>query len=92
MVLRGTVVDPTGLVQAPAQPLVLSPNPTKGILSWNTDLPLTSLRIVDMQGREVLQQNNLTEQVINVSSLPNGLYILHGQNEQGRFVQKFIKE
>jgi polyhydroxybutyrate depolymerase len=71
----------------------ISPNPVTDILTINsTEHLYTSLEIIDLAGKIVVKnQINGINTTLNLSNLPNGLYILHLQNEKGRFNTKFIK-
>lgn len=56
-----------------------------------TNLPLESVVITDALGKVVLNENvQSTLAAINLSGLPNGLYMLTGYTEKGKFTQKII--
>lgn len=45
-----------------------------------------------MSGKELLRQNVLTHRYeINVSSLPNGMYIVKITTQEGTHINKFVK-
>ena len=62
----------------------------------NISLPDESyrvIRIIDINGKTVLQQNIISSFAkINVASLPNGIYIVLSQNDKGIIKAKFNKE
>lgn len=65
------------------------PNPTKDILQIAIDEPIKNVSIFTLQGRLVNQYKNST---INISNLQTGLYFIEIETENGKGVQKFIKE
>lgn len=54
------------------------------------------VRLTDMLGREIHVSINVSKfndtSVIDISSLPQGMYIIHARNERGYAAQMFIKE
>jgi len=81
--------------------LKISPNPAKNEISIQSDLPIEKVEICDMAGRTVgveyfrpeyfrpAQGNGVA---INISHLPNGLYILKVYTGKGVAVSKVVKE
>ena len=68
----------------------LSPNPTINELKVNISIPINTIAIYNLNGQCVLQTN---ETDIDVSSLPQGMYILRAETSDGVSHQaKFIKE
>jgi len=51
--------------------------------------PLLNLEILDLFGRVVFNSKSNT---LNISSLPNGIYILNIEAEGDTFQKKFIKK
>lgn len=71
--------------------IIIYPNPTKNTININTNTIINAIKIYDVLGKLVLeQQNNL--QVINVSKLSSGLLFVKLETEQGVLVKKLIKE
>lgn len=72
----------------------LYPNPTNGVLNidlpTNIDVNITSLKVINLLGQEILVSNTNTTK-IDVSSLPIGIYILSLQTNYGNWNGKFIK-
>jgi hypothetical protein len=72
----------------------LYPNPTNGVLNIdlpaNIDVNITSLKVIDLLGQEILVSNTNTTK-IDVSYLPIGIYILSLQTNYGTWNGKFIK-
>lgn len=75
----------------------MGPNPTYNTFTLRREA-LTSrrdwaVRLYDLQGRIVLQDtwNNETSKTLNISSLPNGVYLLKLQNDQSNLTQRLIK-
>ncbi len=68
----------TGINNLPTTTIKVSPNPTNAWLNINSPTPITQYTLYDLTGRKVLTDNNLNTQQtrINLSTLPNGLYVL----------------
>ena len=89
----GTPIDfPVGIntpsVSTPK--ITLSPNPTSDILTIDTDILFNKLRIININGQLVSEENNVKS--MNTAQLPNGIYFLQvfeGQILRG--VMKFVK-
>ncbi len=81
LVIDKEIRDNTGLAERAAEAPILFPNPTDGTLQ--VVLPgnltgTTDLHVLDLAGRVVLQHqmNGTPRTTLDVSSLPNGLYVL----------------
>jgi hypothetical protein len=73
--------------------LKLFPNPTSSSLKVNSDLPLSNYAIYNNLGALVASENVFENNVIDVSKISTGLYILKVEDEFGNsFYSKFIKE
>jgi hypothetical protein len=68
----------------------ISPNPVSNILNI-TDLEPEQIRITDIFGKVVLEQNENASKV-NVQALPPGLYMIRLSSRNRTFISKFIKE
>jgi hypothetical protein len=61
----------------------ISPNPSKGIITINTENTL-NLTICDITGKVVFSKNNVTnDETINLSNLQNGVYLAKMVTETG---------
>lgn len=61
------------------------PNPTTDVLNIETDKVLSSIRMYDMLGSEVLNKKvSSTKETIDCSELISGIYMLITEDEQGR--------
>ena len=70
----------------------LSPNPAANYISLNTigNLKISTLKIYSISGQlKKHVKNNFNK--INVSDLPNGIYYLKGDTQNGPITAKFIK-
>lgn len=70
------------------------PNPSKGILNiklnGNTDGP-TNLRLYDIQGRDIMSRNNISEmETLNIEHLQSGVYLLSVENGQQKATKKIV--
>jgi hypothetical protein len=74
----------------------ISPNPASGFLRIESsdDLRNSKFQIVDITGRIMMKGRveGANEYKINVSVLPNGLYLLNIQNDGTNLTQKFRKQ
>jgi hypothetical protein len=71
------------------------PNPTKGVLSWNSEGNLTgqiiSVWIYDLQGKRLLTKAiNNDQNTIDLSELSEGTYILELHTESGLFTERIV--
>ncbi|MFZ0599416.1 MAG: T9SS type A sorting domain-containing protein [Flavobacterium sp.] len=69
------------------------PNPTKDIINIGNfnEESVNSIKIIDLAGKLILKQSNNLEQ-INLSQIPQGIYIIQIQSEGKIFNQKIVKE
>jgi hypothetical protein len=72
--------------------LSIYPNPVINELRFNTTQSITgsTLRILDVMGREVMQTSFITNN-IDVSKLPSGVYTLVIANKEKRITRRFVK-
>lgn len=86
--------DSTGVAQhAESSPVRLYPNPTGGVLHVESKgTPIDRVYVLDLAGKELLRRDlhgNRGE--IDVSSLPNGMYVLRTVCGGETHVEKFVK-
>jgi len=74
--------------------LRIYPNPTRGELQVTSyELQVTGIEIFDVMGRIVGQsQIGQSDIALNIAHLPNGVYFLHIQTENGVVVRKVVKK
>jgi len=94
-VTRDTVtvfVAPAGTPVLNAERFLIYPNPTSGIFTIE-NAKGTTIVIYDVVGKEVYRANvGTNRQQIDISSLPNGVYMAHITNSTGnQVVKKIIK-
>jgi len=71
--------------------LSIFPNPASGQINFYTTEKIISARVLDLQGRSVLQLNpNSNFNSINISALPNGVYSVYLQTQNKPLVGKFV--
>jgi len=83
-----------GLSEEESISFAIYPNPTSEYLSISTDddmLENTTIQIMNYNGQVVYKNNNISE-IINVSNLNAGVYILQISSESKRGYSRFIKE
>ena len=77
---------------------VIYPNPCKEQLTISSILPENenyNLEIVDVTGKQmkvITNETSYQHQQIDMTDLPNGIYVLIIDSKKGRAVKKFIKE
>ena len=71
----------------------LYPNPVQNVLYLenNSGYTLNTLKVYDVLGRLVLEENNPTKQ-LDVSSLASGLLFVHMDTDSGVIIKKVLKE
>ena len=73
--------------------IALYPNPARTILNIDniTNTSIQNIKVLDVLGRLVLQENDPTNQ-IDISNLSAGLLFVQIETDEGSFVKKVIKE
>lgn len=88
------VSDPSAVEEVKAEPSCrIYPNPTDGILNVLLDVDNAQMRIFSQDGR-CLQEQSLTRNLstVDISSLPEGSYIVDFRWDKGHETQKLIKK
>jgi hypothetical protein len=85
---------PTGISETQAEWVQIYPNPTTGGLTiTNYELRITDVEVYDIYGRKTASNHLLissSNQQVDVSHLPNGLYFLRIYTEDSILVKRFI--
>ena len=69
-----------------------SPNPSIDYIKLNLDFYTGgTVLIYDLAGNTIVQYANITNNVIAVDNLPNGIYFLNYSNDRINLTQKFVK-
>ena len=71
--------------------LSIYPNPTNNTLFINNLPENSKIKVFDIFGKEVLNQENINNQ-IDVSGLQIGIYFMKIENKKGIFTEKFVKQ
>ena len=86
----------SGAAQVVENQLVVFPNPTKNsfTISLQKEVTNANLRIVDVQGKTVMQQQNLNGSrfEINISNLPTAIYVVEIEHNSTIIRQKIAKQ
>ncbi|MCT4664420.1 MAG: choice-of-anchor J domain-containing protein [Flavobacteriales bacterium] len=85
-------VSGIGLDELDENEIAIYPNPVNDVLNINSELEVTNLRIVDAQGRTIMENILTSKGSIEVSELASGNYFLIGESEKGNFVRRFVKK
>lgn len=93
----GLVDYPTSVAKLANSKLTIYPNPATDQLVVASDIQQGSISIISIDGK-LLQQHNISSLqrvnngfVIDISTLPNGQYIIHLNSKENIHTQKFIK-
>lgn len=91
------VVGTTGIVTQFIAPIMISPNPSNGIITVSgitEKMHASAVSIVDVNGQVLHSENILDETKItmDVSSLSSGFYFLNIEHDNGTEVIRFSKE
>lgn len=69
------------------------PNPTKGAIQIYSPYVISSYRLLDISGKDVMAGNSNQENLtLSLENFPTGMYIFFGQTEKGMIIQKIAKE
>lgn len=90
--LWGYFCSPVGLGEVQkAATLVAYPNPASSQLHLKTNGSIGNVRIFNVTGKQVLNQQNLfwqSEQTLNIATLPPGMYLLIAKTPEGAVHKK----
>lgn len=71
---------PTAITKSsqPPQALVVAPNPTNGLLriGLSENQPIDAIEVIDVQGRVVKRMAHLVDRMIDLGTLPTGMYTI----------------
>jgi hypothetical protein len=81
----------SGIGDIAKEQFTIHPNPVSEILYLNTNFDVTGIAVYDIGGK-LLFHKKITDNQINVSNLPNGIYTLKVELIKGFEVRKFIKQ
>jgi hypothetical protein len=81
-----------GLEEKEMQHIQVFPNPASQSLQIVSDAEVLSYRIFNLSGQQVAEETYAGKDIIDVSSLPVGLYILHAETLKGTVTTKWIKQ
>ena len=76
--------------------LTIYPNPTGGTLTVETTNPIREITVYDLAGRVMMTveggaNNHSPLRIMDVSSLPNGIYLLRAVTDSGVQTARFVK-
>ncbi|MFT6679363.1 MAG: hypothetical protein ACJAZG_002041 [Granulosicoccus sp.] len=79
-----------GIVSNKMDDIKTFPNPVNDFLHIDGESIIEHIMIFDLLGNKILDLESI-DNVINVEHLVPNIYVLMGQTEKGRFVNKFVK-
>jgi hypothetical protein len=74
---------------APERSLRIFPNPTSDICSIQSPGEVLEVRVLDLNGREVLRTQGA---IVDLGALPTGLYALRIQTTEGIYVEQVLRQ
>lgn len=72
--------------------LSIYPNPATNRIQVDTDAKVSRMRIVNLQGKVLLEKNAIYDRSVDVSSLPEGIYVLQVESNGQWLQHKFLKD
>jgi len=73
--------------------LTVFPNPSSDYVTVKSDIKMNSISIITLNGNEIIKKsNNSYDYLINVSTLPSGMYLIKIKTEKGEIYKTIIKE
>jgi hypothetical protein len=76
-----------GIPDASSTQVTLSPNPTQDHISIKSSGKVKSIYLLDMLGHQIMSSSNET---LDLSSQPAGMYLVHILVENGALVHKSV--
>lgn len=74
-----------------ANEVILSPNPTKGLVKIKTSQKIENVEIISMQG-QIIRQFKPSDEYLNLADLQFGIYFIRITTSNGTSIHKLIKE
>jgi hypothetical protein len=90
LTVRGTTKS-TSIALADINPIILSPNPTKGFMAIDNGERVEKIEIYDVHGRLQQQLLNKDFRQIDISDLAEGMYVMVLHTQEGHIVRKVVK-
>lgn len=84
-------VEPTttSIAKVGSNQINIYPNPAKDWVMVETDATIETLYITNLQGSKLVETS--LNNKVNISHLPQGIYLLHAETKNGIITQKIIK-
>jgi len=73
-----TEADPLSVPEVNGNDFKFYPNPTRGVVEFDSTLPIDNLKVINLFGQEVMRvdENVLTTKQMDISSLQTGTYVM----------------
>ena len=85
------ICDPTGITEPQKEVIRLFPNPAKNEIRIVTPYRISLLKVINTNGQEIYQEQNVQSLSLDISGLGEGMYFLEAHTE-GRIIRKpFVK-
>jgi hypothetical protein len=88
------IVQPLSVTEFDTNSIAMFPNPTKGMVTIQSDSVIKHVTIIDMNGRKLDSKefsNSSTECQLATNNLSAGMYFVKIETSSGTLIQKLIK-
>jgi hypothetical protein len=85
------VIKTTSIASVDIKSIILSPNPTKGLITIENGEKIEKIEVYDIHGRLQLPFSNKDFRQIDISDLAEGLYMIVLHTKEGSVVRKVVK-
>ena len=77
----------------PSGAIRMYPNPAKDVIYWNSDYRIEKMTISNLVGQEIVTRINPdANSSMDISTLPNGVYVIRVETAEGFWMKKWMKE
>ncbi len=90
--IKCTTCSTASIADNDAFEFAMYPNPANDFITFKTQEELSSIKVYNIIGKEVLSLNKLSQKTVNVSKFEKGVYIMKIEAKNGSLVsRKFVK-
>ncbi len=90
-VIKKLKTSPAGMAETD-HTITIYPNPSRGIFHINGVDQISSVTLFNTMGEEIISTRNVDAGIIDLSSQPDGIYIVRIERGDGFFMKKLVKE
>lgn len=78
-------------IDLPNQNFNIFPNPTHGVIKFNSNKTINSFKVFDLKGREINKITLLENNSIDIENLEDGIYLIVFHTPNGSITKKVVK-